>query len=123
MHLDGLKALYRGMLSLGIERYRFEFKIGKVTFDVFFFIDERPFVLLFGAKGHIFSFEIEVQKGFEINPFLEGDTYRKLCEILGLEFDPSRPFSPKSFFDEFNRSVPRTAVLSGEAEPHKIAAY
>lgn len=98
MKLDGLVELYRSMKDQGIERYRFEYRHGHTLFDVFFFIDESPFILLFGAKGEAFSFEVKVIAGFNIDPTLGSDTYRELCRVLGLEYDPNNPFSPTVFF-------------------------
>jgi Family of unknown function (DUF6037) len=123
MKLDGLVDLYRSMKVQGIDRYRFEYRHGRAIFDVFFFIDESPFILLFGAKGEAFSFEVEVEVGFNINPTLDSNTYKELCRVLGLEYDPNNPFSPKVFFDQFNQNVPHTASIHAKAEPHEIAQY
>ncbi|MDX1811382.1 MAG: DUF6037 family protein [Gammaproteobacteria bacterium] len=123
MKLDGLVDLYRSMKDQGIDRYRFEYCHGCALFDVFFFIDESPFILLFGAKGEAFSFEVEVKAGFYIDPTLDGDTYKELCKVLGLEYDPRNPFSPKGFFSQFNLNVPNVASISVKAEPHEIAQY
>lgn len=123
MKLDGLVDLYRSMKDQGIDRYRFEYRHGRALFDVFFFIDESPFILLFGAKGEAFSFEVEVEAGFNINPTLDSTTYKELCRVLGLEYDPNNPFSPKGFFAQFNQNVPHAASINTKAEPHEIAQY
>lgn len=123
LKLDGLAKLYKSMVTQKIERYRFEYKVGKATFDVFFFIDDKPFVLLFGVKTANFSFEIKVEKGFTIDPQLDSSTYKKLCAALGLKYDPQNPFKPFDFFKEFNKSIPSQAVPSQKAEPHDIATY
>ena len=123
MKLDGLINLYRSMKDQEIDRYRFEYRHGKALFDVFFFIDESPFVLLFGAKGEAFSFEMEVKEGFNISPKLDNQTYRDLCRILGLKYDPNNPFSPKEFFEQFNKHIPPSASKTSEAEPQHIAQY
>jgi hypothetical protein len=47
MKLDGLILLYKSMKVQDIERYRFEYKVGKAVFDIFFFTDGSPFVLLY----------------------------------------------------------------------------
>ena len=121
--LDGLARLYKSMATQQIERYRFEYKAGKAIFDVFFFIDENPFVLLFGVKAANFSFELAVEKGFNIDPQLDRETYKNLCEALGLEYDPDNPFKPFNFFKEFNRFIPQSAVAAKMAEPHDVANY
>jgi len=123
MKLNGLVDLYRSMKGQGIDRYRFEYRHGRALFDVFFFIDESPFILLFGAKGEALSFEVEVGAGFNINPILDSTTYKELCRVLGLEYDPNNPFSPKGFFAQFNQNIPRVASINAKAEPHEIAQY
>ena len=123
MQLNGLVNLYRSMKNQAIERYRFEYRHGHALFDVFFFIDESPFILLFGAKGEAFSFEMEVKAGFNIDPTLDSDTYKQLCRILGLKYDPNNPFSPKEFFTQFNQNVPHGASINAKAESHEIAQY
>ncbi|TNI11214.1 DUF6037 family protein [Aeromonas veronii] len=123
MKLDGLVDLYRSMKDQGIDRYRFEYRHGRALFDVFFFIDNSPFILLFGAKGEAFSFDVEVKAGFNIDPTIDSDTYKELCKVLGLEYDPNHPFSPKGFFVQFNQNVPHTASVNAKAEPHEIAQY
>ncbi|MCP5007235.1 MAG: rloe protein [Planctomycetes bacterium] len=123
MRLDGLIDLYRSMKDQVIDRYRFEYRHGKALFDVFFLIDESPFILLFGAKGETFSFEMEVKAGFQINPTLDKETYKELCRVLGLEYDPDNPFSPKGFFEQFNNNIPKNASANSKAEPQDIAQY
>lgn len=111
------------MVTQKIERYRFQYKAGKAVFDVFFFVDEKPFVLLFGVKAVNFSFELVVERGFIIDPQLDRDTYEKLCVVLGLEYDPDRPFKPFNFFKEFNKFIPQKAAIAQTAEPHDVANY
>jgi hypothetical protein len=123
MKLEGLKSLYGSMKSQGIERYKFDYKVGKAVFDVFFFIDSSPFILLFGARGQNFSFELEIKAGFTIDTQMEPVTYRQLCRILDLEYDPTQPFSPRKFFGEFDTKIPHKASIDLIAKPHDIAPY
>lgn len=123
MKLDGLRAIYKEMKVQEIERYRFRYQCNKVTFEVFFFIDETPFKLLFGLIGGSFSFDLDVKRGFQINPELPKLKYYKLCEVLGLKHDPNNPFSPAAFFREFDRQIPRRVNRRQEAQPHQIARY
>ncbi|PHU99610.1 DUF6037 family protein [Iodobacter sp. BJB302] len=111
------------MRSQSIDRYKFEFKSGKAIFDVFFFTDGAPFILLFGVKSENFSFEIEVANGFIIDHKLEHDIYKKLCEVLGLEFNKEKPFSPCDFFTEFNSKIPEQAFPHQRAMAHDVAQY
>jgi len=123
MKLEGLIELYKSMKDQDIDRYRFEYKHGKALFDVFFFVDENPFILLFGTKGDNFSFEIQVRPGFQIYTQLDNETYSELCRVLGLEFDPNNPFSPKGFFEQFDQAIPINAKITSRANPHDIAVY
>lgn len=123
LKLDGIKDLYISMKTQVIERYRFDFKSGKAVFNVFFFIDGSPFKLLFGAKGHTFGFEVEVGQGFKIETNLEKAVFKELCKVLDLTYDPNNKFSPFKFFNEFNKSIPKTAISNQPIEPSHIAPY
>lgn len=123
MKLDGLIPLYQSMTFQRIGRYKFEYLAGKAVFDVFFFIDDSPRILLFGVKAENFSFEVKVTDDFLIDHVLEHSTYKKLCEVLGLKYDPDRPFSPKSFFSEFNANIPGFANPNSKFQPHDFARY
>jgi Family of unknown function (DUF6037) len=123
MKLDRLTLLYKSMKSQDIERYRLEYKVGKAVFDIFFFTDGSPFLLLFGVKIENFSFELEVMPGFVINHQLDRDTYKGLCQVLGLEYNPERPFSPWNFFSEFNSRIPQQSSASQKAKPQDVAPY
>lgn len=122
MILDGLKDLYYDMKKELLKRYKFGFSYNGVAFDVFFFIDEQPFKLMFGVKVRNFYFELDVNKGFEINPFL-GEKYTELCRILNLTFNENSPFKTTYFFEEFNKRIPRTADKGNYPKPHEIGVY
>ena len=123
MQLDGLKNLYQAMKKVKIERYRFDYKNGKGKFDIFFFIDENPFILLFGAKGGNFSFELVVKNGFTIDTKLDKETYKKLIRFLDIEYSEGDPFSTFKFFEDFNLSIPNKLSVSNLAKPHEIIKY
>ena len=123
MKLEGIVNLYQSMKSQNIDRYRFDFRFGKALFDVFLFIDESPFILLFGLKSENFSFEILVKQGFKIDPMLDRDIYKELCRVLGLKYDPDNPFSIQNFFKEFDKSIPNQAFTAQNAMPHEVANY
>lgn len=123
MKLDILEILYNSMIQQKIDRYRFYYRAGKANFDIFFFIDENPSILLFGVKAENFGFELSVDNEFNIDPRLDRDTYKKLCSVLGLTYDPERPFKPFNFFKEFDKHIPQKAVISQKAEPHDVANY
>ncbi|WP_195571769.1 DUF6037 family protein [Paenibacillus sp. 1001270B_150601_E10] len=123
MKLDGIIPLYNDMRQLSLKRYRFGFKYNNVTFDVFFFIDESPYKLMFGVKAENFYFEMDIKKGFVIDPTLPKDKYSELCRILGLQFDPTNKFKPAYFFAEFNKNIPVKADKKNTPKPHEIAVY
>ncbi|MCQ4140607.1 DUF6037 family protein [Chryseobacterium sp. EO14] len=106
MKLNNLRRLYTGMLNNNETYYIFEFVKNKVVFEVLFDIYYSPFVLHFLQKDNNFSFTINVEQGFVVNPLLKGELYSKLCNILNLKYNPSNRFSPKSFFEEFNDKIP-----------------
>jgi len=122
MVLDGLKNLYRSMKRQDLERARFQYKHRDLTFDVFFFIDENPFCLLFGAVQFNFAFEFAVRAGFVIEPRLSSDDYKALCAALGLKYDPNNPFSVKAFLEKFNEHIPNE-IPPGSIRPEQIAIY
>ena len=82
MRLSGIKNLYVDMKRKKINRYKFEFIYAKVEFDVIFFIDEEPFILMFGVKKNNFYFEVEVRGGFSIIPIFEQRVYKKIVELF-----------------------------------------
>ena len=123
MLLNGIKSLYLSMKKQHIDRYRFDYKNGKGDFDIFFFIDENPFVLLFGAKNANFYFEIEVKKGFNIDINLENEIYKKLIEFLGMGVSYEDPFSTFKFFEDFGLNIPTSATQSNIAKPELIIKY
>ncbi|MGQ9373641.1 DUF6037 family protein [Acinetobacter tandoii] len=123
MQLTGLIPLFESMKSQKIQRYKFEFKRNNVSFDVIFFTDSSPYILLFGARGHNFSFEIEVHKGFRIKTMLDKDIFKKLQQVLGLQFDPNNKFSMNAFFEDFNKKIPAIANFKNVPKPHEIALY
>ena len=122
MKIDGLKGLYRSMKQQGVERYNFDFKFRNVSFDVFYFLDDVPNILMFGMKHHNFYFEIPVRKGFEIIPKLD-DKYHEFCRLMGFNYNSANPFKPSYLFAEFNNHIPQTASISNIPKPSKIAKY
>lgn len=124
MKLNELIPLYQNMKNACIDRYQFEYRHGKGLFDVFFFTDESPFVLLFGARGTQFCFEIVVHPGFEISTQLSSQDYHELCNFLDLKFDPENHFSPFAFFTQFNKEIPHNIDTNrGIPRTYELAQY
>ncbi|MGG1658381.1 DUF6037 family protein [Brevibacillus sp. NRS-1366] len=123
MILNNLKPLFKSMQDNKIKRVRFPFSMANAVFDVFFFVDERPFTLMFGAKGLNFYFEVPVKNGFDIDPILDNNVYNTLCKILGLKYDPNQKFSPRIFFQEFDKKIPHNVSAQNVPKPHHVATY
>lgn len=109
------------MKSQQIDRYKFEFIFQNVNFDVLYFIDELPHILAFGIKQHNYYFELPVNKGFEIKPFLE--KYNEFCKIMGFQYNPNSPFKPFIFFEQFDKQIPLKAITKNIPKPSQIALY
>jgi hypothetical protein len=123
MKLPGLSVLYKQMKREEEVRSKIEYVHGIVTFDVLFLIDETPFSLMFGAKGHNVSFEFKVGSGFSVNPTIPKDVYRALCRALGLTFDPENPFRVSSFLEHFSDNVPHLLRTKTKAKPQDVARH
>lgn len=123
MILQGIKELYTSMKQQSIDRYKFNYKNGKGEFDIFFFIDETPFILLFGAIGTNISFEVKVNKGFKINTFLDQKTLNDLKKVLKIKGGGIEKFSTNKFFEHFNQNIPKTAHTRNIPKPKTIIKY
>ncbi len=77
---------------------------------------------MFGVRAVNLYFEIKVQSGFKINPFL-GEKYRELCDALGLIYDPNNRFSPNLLFEAFNQHIPATANNNNPVKPYHILPF
>lgn len=108
------------MRQQNIERYRFNFNFDRVKFEVFYFIDESPHILTFCVIAHNYYFEIPVQKGFQIRPFIE--KYKEFCRVMGFTYNPDSPFSTMVFFEHFNHQTPHLASRANIPKPRDIAA-
>lgn len=121
--LTNLRPLYRDMRAKNTDRIKFSYTHGRVVFDVFFFIDETPFSLLFGAKQFNIVFELSVQPGFQVDSYLTNEVFRALVKALGLTRDPNHPFSTGSFLADFANHIPTSTSGLSKPEPHDVALY
>ncbi|HCC6342180.1 DUF6037 family protein [Citrobacter amalonaticus] len=116
MQISGLKELHQDMKRNGITRTQFQYRHNQVVFDVMFFTDGAPYKLLFGAIGERCCFVVNVQRGYNIDPFLQPKSaYNDLCRVLGIEYDPDNPFSTAKFFRHFAENIPDS--ISSTKEP------
>jgi hypothetical protein len=107
MKLTGLENIYKGLKKNNENYFIFTFQKRNIIFNVLFDIFKKPFELCFIQKNKRFHFSIKVELGFVIDPRLGSETYKKLCEILNLKYDPNNRFSPFAFFSEFNKMIPK----------------
>lgn len=110
MKLEALRSIYQEMRNYNMERYKFIINYNAETsFEVIFFIDESPFILTFGLKAHNLYFEVPVERGFNVRVVLENEVYKKLSSILSHKsfVGRSTPFKPSSFFENFDRMIPK----------------
>jgi len=121
IELNGLRPLHKSMLMQRISRQKFCYRHLAVEFDVYYFIDESPNELLFGAKGHNFAFTVIIQKGFKVAPYMKSEDYARLREILGIKGGSGNPFSISAFLMEFDKKIPTSASTPAIPEPHEIS--
>jgi hypothetical protein len=111
------------MKAKNADRVQFPYKHGRATFDVFFFIDEKPFSLLFGAKQFNIVFELPVLPGFAVDCYLSDETYKALCKALGLTYDPDNPFSTRAFLSDFETHILSSVSRVSIPRPHDLVIY
>ena len=122
IELNKLRLFHREMEKCGIRRSRFPFRRNHKEFDVLFFTDMEPYELMFGLVGGQWSMTVKMLEGYRVNTWL-GEDYARLCEALGLKYDPDNRFRPKDFFEDLNRAIPRELSLSNEVKPQDVARY
>ncbi len=123
MKLTGIENLYKDMKIKKIERYKFNFIYAKVEFDVIFFIDESPFILMFGVKKTRFYFEVEVKSGYQIVPYFDEKVYRELVALFEFNINEKGPFKPIYFFEALNDRFPAYASINERPSPSELAHY
>lgn len=124
MKLDNLSNLYNDMKQEQINRCKFIFKYNNTVFDVFFFIDEVPFKLALGVRVKNFYLELDVKRGFEINPYInDRKKYRELISVLELSYNSQTPFSPIYLFSKLNESIPLSIASTAKWNPQDTAYY
>jgi len=121
--LTGIEKLYKDMKSKKIDRYKFDFHYAEVEFDVIFFIDEKPFVLMFGVKKSNFYFEIEMKNGYTIIPYFENNVYDTLMKLFKFKSGGGDIFKPIYFFEALNKHFPKSANTKSIPKPSDIGRY
>jgi len=74
-----------------------------------------------GCKGENFAIFLTVRSGFQIDPNLPNETYRKLADALRLDGRSGNPFRTSDFFREFNAHIPDHATPENRAKPQDTA--
>jgi len=106
-----------------VKRYKFDFEYNNVNFDVIFFTDENPFILLFGAVGSGLCFEVNVNPGYNIDLMLSKDKYNILKKILHIPHGNTEIFRTKDFFNKFYLEIPKYNKRNSNVKPSDIAPY
>ena len=106
MKLNRIEQIYRGLKNDNETYYIFNYSKNGVIFNILFDIYYSPFKLHFLVVKDNFSFVIDINKGFIISTSLNKEDYIRLCRVLGLKYDEDNPFSPKIFFEDFDKNIP-----------------
>ena len=123
MKLPGLIPLYRSMKSQDIGRYKFRYQLNHLTFDCLVFIDIEPFELVMGCLGHNFAIFLDVQKGFEIDTFIQRETFFALRNALKTTNSSDNRFDPNQFFLDFDKEIPEHADPRNTATAKDVVRY
>lgn len=105
--MPSLKLVNKKMICNGYKRSTFYVEFNHKTFSCIFIIDTIPYQLYISTLGVApFTFQVDILKGYKINPILDNEIYRALIEYLELKYDPKKKFSPIAFFDHINKKLP-----------------
>lgn len=116
--------LIRSLELTGETRLAFDFTRGPASFSVVVLAGRRPCKMLFGLRGGQFAFAIEIRWDPKRQCFwaldrFDAETYKGLCVALQLTYDPSNPFTPKSFFTDLDSAAPSSLAECRVPEPHE----
>jgi hypothetical protein len=106
-----------------LTRQQFKITYNRIEADVFFFIDQTPFILAFGIVHTSCYFEIQVFKGFQAKNFQPTEIYKKICNAFDIKFDRSHTFTIVDFLTAINRKIPQNVHYTTNALPQSIAKY
>jgi hypothetical protein len=123
MELTGIKTLYKEMKESGEYRQQFDFCYNKTDARVLFLIDINPYLLCFSAIGRQKYFQVELQRGFLINTYLDPDTLNRLRDVFNIGRTKSGEFSTKEFFRFFNTHIPQHIKHTKKVRPEDVAPH
>src|SRR5699024_1281582 len=121
MKLDQLKKLYKDMKSIDIYRAIFSFSFREKQFEAIYFIDQQPHSIAIGILKENFYFEVTVNPGFNIIPWI--DNLTEFYKIMGFQNNSYNKFKPSVFFPELNINIPEKVNETNKPEPYEIAHY
>jgi len=121
MKLDQLKKLYKDMKSKDIDRAKFSFSFREKQFEAIYFIDQQPHSIAIGILKENFYFEVTVNPGFNIIPWI--DNLTEFYKIMGFQNNSYNKFQPSVFFQELNINIPEKVNEKNKPEPYEIAHY
>lgn len=123
MRLTNIESLYKEMLNNNLTRQQFDFEYNGVVADVFFFIDQNPFILAFGIKLTQAYFELEMKSGFEIKTSFSNEIYNLIIHEFHIQYDPTHKYHPFDFLNIVNSKIPQHIKGTHTVEPCDVAIY
>lgn len=123
MKLTNINQLYNEMKENKQPRQQFQIEYNHVLADVFFFIDQTPFVLAFGIVATQAYFELQVSTGFQVIPVFDKEIYDLIIREFHIRYDPNHKFRPLDFLEAINRKLPQHVSATKSVEPRHIAKY
>jgi len=85
------------------------------------YIDDyiKPTLFISSLGENPFTIELVGDSEFSFQTFLDKDDYKKLCDYLGISYNPDQPFRINSFFEQYDSFIQKD-ILS-KAHPRDIA--
>ena len=77
-----------------------------------------------GCIGHNFAIFLDVERGFQIDPFIKPkQTFFDLINALGTTNNSNNKFDCVNFFNEFNERIPATANPHNPVTAAEVVRY
>lgn len=121
MILDGLREFHKNMQGQHLGRAAFSYTNNRARMEIVFFADQSPYRLLIAARGvTTHAFLVDVLPGYRVKPYL-GDDLKPLLDALGVQYNPSNPFSAAAFFEHLNLNIPQAPTGMERARTATVA--
>lgn len=124
-----LRPLLNDMIANDEQRCIFQYRRQQIIFSIVLTREtdntNNPLALIFGYAGPPpFAFMFYGTQNLEFNTFLDHGEYQRLCELLGLNYDPNNPFSPTAFLRDFadSNQIPQVVGNGMIPNPDQVPA-